>query len=88
VGLALVRSFGTASATPLCLRRWIVPLLLDHIDIASVLHNKSAPRRHLCDRTAFLFVIGFWLHRLAKAAPQIPCDVLLVTSPREGCEVL
>jgi len=34
VGLALVRSFGTASATPLCLRRWIVPLLLDHTNIA------------------------------------------------------
>jgi len=31
VGLALILCFGTASATPLCLRRWIVPLLLDHI---------------------------------------------------------
>jgi len=41
VGLALVCSFGTASATPLCLRRWIVPLLLDLTDIGSVLHNKS-----------------------------------------------
>jgi len=54
VGLALVRSFGTASATPLCLRRSIVPLLLDHTDIASVLHNKSASRGHLCNSTAFL----------------------------------
>jgi len=54
VGLALVRSFGTASATPLCLRRWIIPLLLDHTNIASVLHNKSASYGHLCDRTAFL----------------------------------
>ena len=52
VGLALVRSFGTASATSLCLRRWIVPLLLDHTDIGSVLHNKSASRGHLRDSTA------------------------------------
>jgi len=52
--LALVHSFGTASATPLSLRRWIVPLLLDHTIIASVLHNKRASHGHLCDRTAFL----------------------------------
>jgi len=40
VGLALVHSFGTASATPFCFRRWVVPLLLDHTNIGSVLHNK------------------------------------------------
>jgi len=54
VGLALVRSFSTACATPPCLRRWIVPLLLDHTDIGSVLHNKSESRGHVCDSTAFL----------------------------------
>ena len=55
VGLALVRSFGTASATPLCLRRLtVLPLLLDHTDIGSVLHNKSASRGYLGDSTAFL----------------------------------
>jgi len=46
VGLALVRSFGTASATPLCLRRWIVPLLLDHIDI-SIAQQKRIARSSL-----------------------------------------
>jgi len=55
VGLAFVRSFGTASATLLCLCRWIVPLLLDHTDIESVLHNKNASRGNLYDSTAFLF---------------------------------
>jgi len=54
VGLALVHSFGTAFATPISLRRWIVPLLLDHTNIGSVLHNKSTPRGHLCNSTAFL----------------------------------
>ena len=53
--LALVSSFGTASAMPLCLRRWIVPLLLDHTDIASLLHNTTASHGHLRDSTAFLF---------------------------------
>jgi len=61
VGLALVRSFGTASATPLYFRRWIVPLLLDHTDIGLVLHNKRASRGHLCDSTAFLHGIGIML---------------------------
>jgi len=42
VGLALVRSFGTASATPLCLRRWIVPLLLDHTDISIAQQKRIA----------------------------------------------
>jgi len=54
IGLALVHSFDMASATPLCLRRWIVPLLVDHTNIASVLHNKSASCGHICDSTAFL----------------------------------
>ena len=54
-GLALVRSFRMASATPLCLRRGIVTLLLDYTDIGSVLHNKSASRGHLSDNTAFLY---------------------------------
>jgi len=57
VGLALVSSFGTASATPFVCR-WIVPSLLDHTDITSVLHNKSASHGHLCDRTAFLFIVA------------------------------
>jgi len=56
VGLALVCSFGMASATPLCLS-------LDCTFIAgsyrycisnSVLHNKSASCSHVCDSTAFL----------------------------------
>jgi len=54
--MALVRSFGMASATPM-FTSWTVPLLLDHTDIASILHNKSALRGHLCDRTAFLYSI-------------------------------
>ena len=57
IDLALVLSFSTASATPLCLRCWIVPLLLDHTDIASELHNTSALRHHVCDSIAFLFVL-------------------------------
>jgi len=32
--------------------------LLDHTDIGSVLHNKSASRGHLCDSTAFLFLLA------------------------------
>jgi len=47
VGLALVHSFGMASATPLFLHRWIVPLLLNRTNIASVLHNKSTSRGQL-----------------------------------------
>jgi len=66
MGLALVHSFGTASATPLYLRRWIVPLLLNHTDIPSVLHNKSAPRDNLYDSTPFWLSIvtePFTTHR-------------------------
>jgi len=47
VCLALVCSFGTASATPLCLRRWIVPLLLNHTDIASTAQQKRITRSSL-----------------------------------------
>ena len=54
VDLALVRSFSMASATLLCLHRWIVPLLLEHTDIGSVFHNRSALCSHVCDSTAFL----------------------------------
>jgi len=42
---------------PLCLYRWIIPLLLDHNDIASVLHNNSASRSHVCNSTSFLFTL-------------------------------
>jgi len=52
VGLALVHSFSTASATPLCLHRWIVLLMLDHTDISIAQQNAS--RSNLCNRTAFL----------------------------------
>jgi len=68
VGLALVRSFGMASATPLCLRRWIIPLMLDHTDIGSVLHNKSASRGHFCDSRDFLFISDF----ICGYQPAIP----------------
>jgi len=46
VGLALVRSFGTASATSLDLYCWIIPI--------SVLHNKSASRGYLLRQHSFL----------------------------------
>jgi len=59
VGLALVRSFVTASATPFVyvagsyLYCWIIPI--------SVLHNKGASRGHLRDSTAFLFFLTITL---------------------------
>jgi len=46
VGLALVRSFGTASAAPPCLHRWIIPLLLDHTNI-SIAQQKHIVRSSL-----------------------------------------
>jgi len=46
VGLALVRSFGTASSTPLCLHHWIVPLLLDYTNI-SIAQQKRIARSFL-----------------------------------------
>ena len=49
-GLALVRTFGRA----LCLRRWIVPLLLDDTDIASVLPWYCTTKAH----RAVIFAIG------------------------------
>ena len=42
IGLALVRSFGTASPTPPRLRRWIGPLLLDHTDISIAQQKRIA----------------------------------------------
>jgi len=55
-GLVLVRSFGTASATPPCLRRWIVHLLLDHT-VWPLFTFVGASRGHLCDYTAFLLIL-------------------------------
>jgi len=56
VGLALIHSFHTASAMPLCLRRWIVPLLLDHTDI-SIAQQKRIARSCL---RLHSFLVPFW----------------------------
>ena len=69
MGLAFVRSFSMASATPLCLRRWIEPLLLDHTDIASVLHSTTKAHR------AVIFAIAqlsFFLRRTNTVSRYAP----------------
>jgi len=70
-GLALVRCFGTASATPFVyvtgsyLYCWIIPL--------SVLHNKSASRGNLYDSTAFLLHYMITIHQRFRRTNDTAC---------------
>jgi len=58
-GLALVRSFSTASATLLCLHRWVVPLLLDHTEFYRYLHCSGCTTK--AHRAVIFAIVGLRL---------------------------